>query len=140
MILMNKNEYNSENRWKQTKSIEIWGRECNVDIIFQCYDGNEIEDYQEEAFDDFMEGFKETMDIVKNEIFKYCRGKNPEEIAGEINIFKFIKVQAILVKRDSEESHKIAIICKYKYDIENGIAVMIINNEVEEIGYQDIAL
>ena len=44
--------------------------------------------------------------------------------------------ESIFVKRDG----RVAIMCRYKFDSEHGIAVVFKDNKFEQIGMQDIIL
>jgi len=65
---------------------------------------------------------------------------NKEEIGGEIdNIFKYIIPLDIYISRNQKQ-RTIAIMCKYKFDLEHGIAIIYRNGKLSKIGLQDIII
>lgn len=55
------------------------------------------------------------------------------------NIFKYVAPKYLYVARNNEK-HVVAIMCNYKFDPENGIAVIFENEKFSKIGMQDIIL
>lgn len=63
---------------------------------------------------------------------------NKTEIGAEkIDIiFRFVVPESIFVKRDG----RIALMCRYKFDIDHGIAIVFKDNNIVDVGQQDIIL
>ena len=75
-----------------------------------------------------------------DEVKKYCLSLNSEEIEQPIeNIFKYVAPKYLFVPRDNEKKI-IAIMCNYRFDMDNGIAVVFEDGELSEIGSQNIIL
>ena len=72
---------------------------------------------------------------------KYCLEQNGAEIGDSAitNIFKFVAPKYLYVARE-KEGHTVAVMCSYKYDRENGLAVVFENGRLNRIGRQDIIL
>ena len=64
---------------------------------------------------------------------------NDDENAKKDNIFSYIKPECLFVKRD-KENPRIAMICKYRYDLEHGLAVVFSSDGEVTVGMQDIIL
>ena len=66
-------------------------------------------------------------------------GEEVTAIQQEIdNIFKYVIPKRIFIPRTDKKI--VAILCDYKFDMENGIAVVFENEKFKEIGVQDIIL
>ncbi len=117
----------------------IFGREFNLNIIYDVYDDEEILDNQKEALESFKKVNLNSENIL-NQLIKYCLKENKEEIEEPItNIFKYVIPQEIFVKRE-EKKHIIAILCNYKFDFEHGIALIFENEKLVHISTQDCIL
>lgn len=118
----------------------IWSREYELDVIYDCYEGEEILDSQIDAVKAFSiseKAIESSLEKVKN----YCLEMNHEEIGSNNieNIFKYVVPKYLYVPREKEK-HVVAIMCNYRFDPENGIAVVFENERFKEIGMQDIIL
>lgn len=118
-------------------NISIWNREFDLKVLYDCYVGEQVLEEQKEALNKFAAD-KKTIESSKIFTEKYCLSQNKNEIgADEIdNIFKYVIPESIFVKRDC----RVAIMCRYKFDTEHGIAVVFYNGKFSEVGSQDIVL
>ena len=119
--------------------IKIWGRDFNLNVEFDCYCGEKITISQEEA----LEKFVKNVDLLnKSKILteKYCKKSvyADDENQKKDNIFSYIKPDYIYVKR--EDKPRVAIMCKYKYDMEHGLAIVFEDSGNIIIGLQEIIL
>lgn len=115
-------------------NIKIWNRDFDLKVLYDCYAGEEVLDEQKDALKEFSSN-KKMIEASKSNVEKYCLSQNKDEIgADEIdNIFKFVMPESIFVKRDC----RIAIMCRYKFDAEHGIAVIFKDGKLIDIGSQD---
>lgn len=121
-------------------NINIWDRDFNLPIEYDCYKGETILDEQIDALNKFISN----LDIIgksKEKVVKYCKKEVAADDKNEKkdNIFSYIKPDYIFVKRDKKDP-RVAIMCKYKYDPENGIAVVFTSKDKISVGLQDIIL
>ena len=113
----------------------IWGRDFDLDVIYHSYKNQSLTSEQEEvkgSISQFDFQNDESLEMVKN----YCLKRNKEDIIdGTIdNIFKYVVPESIFVTRDG----KVALLCRYRYDIEHGIAVIYKNDNSIVVDQQDI--
>ena len=121
-----------------SKKIKIWGRDFELEVKYDCYAGESVLDIQKEAVELF------NSDNITEESLKkikeYCISKNSREIGNSIeNIFKYVAPKYLFVPR-SENKKIVAIMCNYRFDMENGIAIVFKNGQLFQIGSQDIIL
>lgn len=118
-------------------SIRIWNRDFDLDVVYDCYAGEDILDEQKKAFKAFLAN-KKMIDSSKVNVERYCLSQNKAEIGSDTieNIFKYVMPASIYVKRDG----CVAIMCRYRFDEEHGIAVVFGEGKVKEVGPQDIIL
>lgn len=117
--------------------VDFFGREFNLNVIFDYYEGEEILPSQKETLNSFLEE-QCFLEGDLNQLKKYCLDRNKNEIGEKIdNIFKYVIPVDIYITR---KKGVIAVMCKYKFDLEHGIALVYENEKLVEIGMQDIVL
>lgn len=131
-------DYSIEN----SKTYKIWGRDCNVNVVFDCYAGEEIDDIQEKAMDDFESHISEYTDAGLVMIKKYILENYKRELAADSisNIFKYVVPKTVYVSKDPSEKKVIGLLCHFKFDDENGLAIKYIDGKASEVGGEQIVL
>lgn len=121
-------------------NIEIWGRKFSLNVEYDCYAGEKITSEQIEAVERLRNNIL-WLNKAKEDAVKYCKTEVEGDDANQKkdNIFSYIKPEAIFVKRDDRQS-RIALMCKYRYDPEHGLAIVFDRNGSITIGPQDIIL
>lgn len=121
--------------------ISIWGRELELEVIYDCFEDESILPEQEEALSEFLSHPK-LLEDAKPVLENYIHKTKPENADVEeiINFFKFVRPRSLFIKRPRNCEHIIALLCDYKYDLDNGIAIVFKNEQLKEIGEQDIIL
>lgn len=120
--------------------INIWGREFEMDIRYDCYTGEEVLDSQKAALTAFLQS-EDSIQNALEQMKKYCLDHGGKEIGLSTieNIFKYVSPKYLYISRDLNK-HVVAVMCNYKFDQENGIAVIFENEKLKRIGKQDIIL
>ncbi|MDE6708104.1 MAG: hypothetical protein K2K06_08720 [Oscillospiraceae bacterium] len=124
----------------ESLEINIWGREFNLPIEYDCYEGETVTEEQINAVSHFY-AHSELIENAKNYVEAFCKDQvmEDEENGKKDNIFSYIKPECIFVKRDKECS-RIALMCKYRYDLEHSLAVVFSADGEITVGIQDIIL
>lgn len=120
--------------------LEIWGREFSLPVDYDCYEGEEITEAQIRALKQFRT-HTERIEQSKSAVENYCKEQvmSDDENNKKDNIFSYIKPECLFVKRD-KENPRIALMCKYRYDLEHGLAVVFSSDGEVAVGLQDIIL
>ncbi len=118
----------------------IWGRKFTLPVEYDCYEGEEVTKAQIQALKNFR-SHTEWIEKSRSIVEKYCREQvmSDEENTKKDNIFSYIKPECLFVKRD-KENPRIAMMCKYRYDLEHGLAVVFSSDGEVTVGMQDIIL
>jgi hypothetical protein len=121
---------------KQT--LTIWGREFELDIVFDCYKGESILPAQTDVLNKFLKN-AEIVNQAKSAVESYCIQKDSDLIgtSGIDNIFKYVIPKSIYVQRAKDNRHLIGLMCNYKYDVEHGLVIIFENERFKSIGIQD---
>lgn len=120
-------------------NISIWERAFLLPVEYDCYDNEVITDAQKSAAK-MLAMHPEWIVSAKTQVERFCR----EEVLADSennkkdNIFSYIKPDYLFVKR--EDHPRVAIMCKYRYDIEHGFAVVFSADGDISVGLQDIIL
>ena len=122
------------------EKITIWSRDFDIEVKYDCYSGEEILQIQKDAIKAFLKSGN-AVDAALNQVKQYCLKNNKEDIGKDSieNIFKYVMPKYLYVARNKDK-HVVAIMCNYKFDLENGIAVVFENEKFSKIGMQDIVL
>ena len=120
--------------------ITIWDREFNLPVDFDIRDDEDVTSIQIEAVKKFISS-KENINHSIYEVVDYCSKKNPREFKfdNKGNIFKYVIPKYLFVPND-KHNRIVAIMCNYKFDQDNGIAVVFKNEKFSSIGNQDSIL
>ena len=74
------------------KMVNIWGRDFDLEIYFDCYTGEKISIEQKEALDLFLQN-PQLISEAKEKVIAYCLKRNAAEIGGTIENTKvFLKL------------------------------------------------
>lgn len=123
-------------------TVNVWGRVLDMEVIYDCYTGEEVLDSQREALETFMKDAERLMDSALPKVKEYCLQMNRAEIGEDTiaNIFKFVKPKSLFVKRTDSTIRKVAIICAYRFNPEDGLAIVFQNEDLLMIGTENVIL
>ena len=118
----------------------IWGREFTLPIDYNCYDGETETDEQFKALERLL-NHKDWIDEAKSRVEAYCKDDvmDDEENNKKDNIFSYIKPECIFIKHE-DFNPRIAIMCKYRYDLEHGLSIVFSTDGQITVDIQDIIL
>lgn len=118
--------------------ITLWDREFDIPVSYSCYPGEQVTAQQKDTLISFCKSefpADGALSELKKYVIKTSEGQCEENIE---NIFKYVMPKSLYIPRTDKKI--VAIICSYKFDMENGIAVVFENRKLKEIGTQDIIL
>lgn len=121
-------------------NINLWGRNFSLRVEYDCYAGETISDEQRKAVQVFS-SHREWLDKAKIEVEKYCKESvmADYENTKKDNPFSYIKPEFLFVHRD-KKCPRVLLVCKYRYDIEHGLAIAFPIDGNITVGPQDIIL
>lgn len=124
----------------KTLEIKIWDRDFILPVEFDCYKGEKVTKEQTDA----LKAFSSHDDWIaksKQHIEDFCRERvsEDEDNQKKDNIFSYVKPDYIFIKRDKEHP-RVALMCKYRYDPEHGLAIVFSSKGEITVGIQDIIL
>ena len=108
-------------------------------MSYSCYPGETITDVQKLAARDFPK-YEDNISSSLKEVKAYVEATNDNDLKATDmdNIFKCVMPKTIFIPRTEEKV--VAILCDYKFDMENGIAIVFEDGKLKTIGTQDIIL
>ena len=119
--------------------INIWGRNFELPVCYDCLPGEEALDNQKNALSFLIsspQAINESQKTVENNILS----SDAQEVGVTIeNIFKYVMPKSIYIPR-SNEKRSVAIMCDYKFDPEHGLAVIFENEVFKAVSEQDTVL
>lgn len=122
------------------KKLTIWGRQFDLRVVFDCFNDEEVLPIQEQALEEFLKA-DAAIENSKKQVENYILNDDYAELETDSidNIFKYVIPTDIYLPR-TPEIRTAAILCDYRFDEENGIAIVFENEKFKEIGTQDIIL
>lgn len=104
--------------------LEIWGRKFSLPVEYDCYEGEEVTKAQTQALKQF-KSHTEWIEKSKSILEDYCKEQvmSDDKNNKKDNIFSYIKPEYLFVKRD-KVNPRIALMCKYRYDLEHGLVII----------------
>ena len=119
----------------------IWGREFNLKVDFDVYGGEDVSASQSAALSEFVSNVS-SVDATLPSVKAYCLKMNGGDIGATAidNIFKYVIPQSIYIPKWPDGSRMIGLMCAYKFNREDGLAVVFKNGQFHEIGTQNIIL
>lgn len=120
----------------ESLNITIWERIFELPVEYDCYDGEKVTRKQKKACEEFAKHL-EWIDNSKQLVEEYCHDKLMQDSENEKkdNIFSYVKPDYFFVKR--EKNPRVILICKYRYDMEHGLAIMFSPNGEIVVDSQD---
>lgn len=117
-------------------NIQIGDRKFELEINYDCFEGEEVLPMQEEAVKKICAGNSISI-MVLDELKQYCINKNADKFNRESipDIFRFVTPISLYVKRNKEK-RMVAVMCDYAFDMEHGLALMFENEEFKGIRTQ----
>lgn len=120
--------------------LKIWSREFTLPVDYDCLEDETPTQVQIDAFDNFL-AHPEWIDNSRAQIEAYCKKPVLEDDANQKkdNVFSYIMPECVFIKC-GEKQPRVALLCKYRYDPEHGLAVVFQPNGKTQVGTQDIIL
>lgn len=122
--------------------INVWEREFELNVVYDCLDGEDVLPTQNDALIKFLSAAPRLIDDAKQSVEEYCIKHDAEDIGSTpiVNIFKYVIPKSIYIQRTTDGSRIVGLMCAYKFDIDNGIAIVFKNETLERVGTQNIIL
>lgn len=119
---------------------EVWGREFDLEIVFEDLDGTGVDERQWSALGHIITEWNAIDDSVSS-LKEYCRKQNSSASDPGLfeNVFRYVIPKYLFVPRD-QLRRIVALMCDYRFDPEHGLALVFENEKLKEIGPQDIIL
>ncbi|MCD7835591.1 MAG: DUF2004 domain-containing protein [Lachnospiraceae bacterium] len=145
-------ELQFEYGWNGTTSLDWFGRNIDVDLVVDGEEDESIDSLQCESY----KAFKESWNTVKEQILDavlsyyndlrdelgYSDGSNDDypEITTRTEIKEMIGLDSVIVPISGiYDGRSISLAFHCEWDKENGLGIILIDESISEIGYQDIA-
>ena len=121
-------------------TIDIWNREFTLPVEFEQFDNAPISVAQSDAVKRFLT-HSAWITTAKRNAEEYCRKAVMADTTNskKDNIFSYVKPQYLFVKQD-KHNPRVAIMCKYRYEPEHGLAIVFSHEGQVTVGIQDIIL
>lgn len=119
-------------------NMTVWGRTLDLSIAFDCYENENVLPEQRDALNRLLNS--DAIETSKSAVENYCMKMNGEEIGknGIANIFKYVMPYGLYIRRSNTSDRYVGLMCKYRFNPEDGLVVLFKNEAVCDIGTSDI--
>lgn len=122
-----------------TFDLKIWDRAFSLEVSYEIFEDETVTNAQKKAVETLAVQHK-LIAKAKEAVEDYCKDQVLADNMNnkKDNIFSYIKPDYLFVKR--EDHPRVALMCKYRYDMEHGLAVIFAADGNITVGPQDIIL
>lgn len=121
----------------RSKNVTIWGRQFDLKISYDHFDNDVIPVDMREARDSIFDSWQSVEDALPS-LKQYCLEHNADDVehlyGGKIidNIFRIVVPDCLYVL-PSEKEHTVALMLNYRFDLEEGLALLFIDEKLDSI-------
>ncbi len=118
----------------------LWGRELKLEIVFDAFEGEDVLPIQEDALHSILDSWN-AVNNSKTDVRTYCLQESPSDakFIRENDILNYVLPTQLFIGRDKDH-HDVYLLCEYRFDPEEGIAVRFVDERLEEVASQQIVL
>ena len=136
--------------WNGTVEINCFGRMEEIALTVSGEEDDPITEYQHNSFRAFMETWEQIMSDTAEAIKKYYLGLRKElgydqecnadypPLDHTESILEMISLDMMVIPEDGI-FRCVCLAFSCSWDEENGLGIRFVNEEIDEIGYQDVA-
>ncbi|MED4567967.1 DUF6985 domain-containing protein [Brevibacillus agri] len=139
--------------WVRYTTIEFCGKEAEIALMIKGEEDGKFDEEQYMAYNSLMQKWEQIQYNLLQPILDYYKQKRHElgydvghnenypEIQTTDQILEMINLVGIVVPYgDIYDERDIGITFDCTWDIENGLGLRLLNEQVYEVGYQDVAI
>lgn len=122
----------------EAKHLKVWGREFDIGILYEKYEGEERTPAQDVALNSLLASW-DVVDSSLEEVKRFCIEWYPNELeaisGGRTidNIFRYVMPESLFVSR-REDARAVDLLCRSRLDPEHGLAVYFENETLSGLG------
>lgn len=145
-------ELTYEYGWNGETTIYWFGKSINVDLVVSGEEDGEIDFLQCESYEKFRLAWNDIKDVILERVLSYYirlrnelgyddnNDENYPAISNIDDIKNRITLDSIVVPLSGiYEGRSVALAFHCEWDTENGLGIILVNEKIYDIGYQDIA-
>lgn len=145
-------ELTYEYGWNGKTTIDWYGEMISVDLVVSGEEDEEIDSLQCESYEKFKLAWSDIKDSILERVLSYYinlrnelgygddSNENYPAISNIDEIKNIITLDSIVVPLSVVyDGRSIALAFHCGWDAENGLGIILVNEEIHDIGYQDIA-
>ncbi|PWW43217.1 MULTISPECIES: DUF6985 domain-containing protein [Paenibacillus] len=139
--------------WTRKTMFQLFGEELEITLMIDGDEDGRFDEKQYTAYQSLIQDWKQVQYNLLQPILDYYRQKRIElgyDVAFNENyplvettaqLMKMITLEGIVVPYgDIKEERDIGVLFSCTWDSENGLGVRLLNEEIADVGYQDVAI
>ena len=115
--------------------LDIFDKLFKPILHLDCFNFDEITDFQRQTFIEFEKNKQNIVEQIEQATIQYC--KETYDVLNDDEIFNNVELVSIIIHDSCEDNKRIiGFLINDNYDIELGIGVQVINEQVHDIDNQ----
>ena len=144
-------ELTYEYGWNGETTIDWFGKIINVNVVVSGEEDEEIDPLQCESYEEFKNAWNDIKESILESVLSYYIDLRKElgydddsnedypELSSIEEIKEKIALDSIVVPLSGiYDGRSIALAFNCEWDTENGLGIILVDEEIQDIGYQDI--
>lgn len=145
-------ELEYEYGWNGNTNLDWYGNNINVEVVIAGEEDEEIDETQCESYQEFIKNWEKIKEVLLDSILSYYvnlrdelgysndSNENYPEITNSIDLKEKITLDSIVIPLSGiYDGRSVALAFHCDWDEENGLGVVLVNEKISDIGYNDIA-
>ncbi|MCM3359020.1 MULTISPECIES: hypothetical protein [unclassified Psychrobacillus] len=145
------------NFWRGKTTLRMFDLEKEIILSIDGHESADFSNVQREAFINFIQDMKNIMNEAEKLVYDYYSDNYEEyrerlgnkseadnfapKVESASDLKSLVKPTELIVRRVRKNGkRRLGLLCDVSWDIENGLGIKIEDENVEEVGYQDIVL
>jgi len=120
---------------RKNYELDIFNKKFKPTLSLDRFSFDKVTDFQRQAFIEFEKNKQNIIEQIEQATIQYC--KENYQVLNDDEIFNNVQLVSIIIHRKCEDNKRIiGFLINDNYDIELGIGVQVINEQVHDIDNQ----
>lgn len=139
--------------WFGKTDLDWYGEKVSIDLFIDCEEDEDIDALQCESYIMFMKAWSRIQESLLDRVLSYYQDRRRElgyskggnedypEVTDTGGIKKMITPEALLLPySDIYDGRGVGLAFGCDWNSEDGLGILFVNEEIKEIGYQDVVM
>lgn len=125
--------------WRRPITLQMFGESCDVELLVDIDPKDGVEEIQVRAFAGWTDNSKKILRACEKAILEYCRSKYDASIRSTLDLRTKVEPEGVPFPY-ARSCPTLGILFRCHWEEEHGLGVKFENDQLVEVGTQDIVL